>query len=420
MILNCFVLQSVHRNHFFRNHNFNIGISTQPNLLRALLPLFLYCYCCCLQPSLALSISTTMSARATTASTTTQGLLRVLGVRTAKVTYPTGNPNFAVKQSFPAGFDETESDPFLMCDYFGPSRSNGIEQDPDRFQVGWHPHRGMDICTYLKEGIGRHADSLGNRELFHTPGMQWISVGSGIEHAEGGGTPAGQNMTGFQIWINVPAKHKMDDPQYGTVDPKDLPLLSLGDIANKESIQLRLLAGHLNGERGPFLTKQPLQMFDLTMHGGKAYQHNVPLEMDNCLVYVYDGSGKVNGQSLSTHSVVRLDAGRGSDENTRGLVLEAGSSGMSAMVFAGKRINEPIAWQGPFVMNTQEELQKTMLECRRGQFPPKRVPWDYRKFASFPKNEQEKIRQQQQFQMQQCNSPSGSSSTVSMDKTQCL
>lgn len=83
----------------------------------------------------------------------------------------------------------------------------------------------MDICTYLIEGIGRHGDSLGNREEFATPGIQWISVGSGIEHAEGGGTPAGVNMQGFQIWINVPAENKMDDPSYGTHSPGEIPVI---------------------------------------------------------------------------------------------------------------------------------------------------------------------------------------------------
>ena len=280
---------------------------------------------------------------------TTSSMLRVLGVRSAKTTYPTGNPNFSVKQAFPAGFDEVESDPFLMCDYFGPSRSKGKETDPDRFDVPWHPHRGMDICTYLKEGVGRHADSMGNREEYATPGMQWISVGSGIEHAEGGGTPEGQNTTGFQLWINVPAKHKMDDPQYGTIEPKDFPLLQYSQVT------ARLLAGYVDGERGPFHTKQPLQMVDYMLLPNAAHSHNVPVELDNCLVYVYEGSGKVNNVEMKTHNVMRLDAAATiSDPALRQVVFSAGESGMSAMLFAGKRLNEPISWRDPFLMNTQE------------------------------------------------------------------
>lgn len=85
-------------------------------------------------------------------------------------------------QAFPSAFTAEESDPFLMCDFFGPKKSTGIETDPDAFPMGWHPHRGMDILTYLIEGIGRHADSLGNREEFASPGMQWISVVGKYNH----------------------------------------------------------------------------------------------------------------------------------------------------------------------------------------------------------------------------------------------
>ena len=102
--------------------------------------------------------------------------MKVLAVRGAEVAHPTGDPNFAVMQSFPSVFSAKEADPFLMCDAFGPVKSPGIETNPDKFQVQWHPHRGMDILTYITEGVGRHADSLGNRGEFASPGMQWISV----------------------------------------------------------------------------------------------------------------------------------------------------------------------------------------------------------------------------------------------------
>jgi redox-sensitive bicupin YhaK (pirin superfamily) len=125
-------------------------------------------------------------------------LMPVIAVRKSKVAYPTGRKDFAVMQTFPAAVSTEEADPFLMCDLFGPTLSHGVEKDPDTYPVDWHPHRGMDIATYIVEGRGRHADSMGNRGCFDSPGMQWCSVGSGIEHAEAGGTPAGQNMTGFQ------------------------------------------------------------------------------------------------------------------------------------------------------------------------------------------------------------------------------
>lgn len=166
--------------------------------------------------------SSRLSAEISTAGTMSVASsisMPVIAVRKAQVAHPTGDPNFSVMQGFPKPFSAEESDPFLMCDVFGPTPSKGIETNPDKFPIGWHPHRGMDILTYLTEGIGRHADSLGNRGTFSSPGMQWISVvslflsmvvkpfqlnlllqGSGIEHAESGGTPAGENLQGFQIW----------------------------------------------------------------------------------------------------------------------------------------------------------------------------------------------------------------------------
>ena len=115
--------------------------------------------------------------------------LQCLSVKTGSTTHPTGDPKFSVIETFPSAISAEDADPFLLCHHFGPAVSPGVATDPDSFPVAWHPHRGMDIATYLIEGVGRHGDSLGNREEYQTPGMQWISVGSGIEHAEGGGTP---------------------------------------------------------------------------------------------------------------------------------------------------------------------------------------------------------------------------------------
>lgn len=305
------------------------------------------------------------------------GEMKPMSVRKSKKVHPTGDPNFTVSQCFPAGFTAEESDPFLMCDHFGPKPSTGRVSDPDSFMVGWHPHRGMDICTYMKEGVGRHADSLGNRGEYATPGMQWISVGSGIEHAEGGGTPKGQNDCGFQIWINVPADRKMDDPRYGTVPPEDLPVLAA------EGLHARVLAGAVGGASGPFQTVQPLQMVDYALGPAASHTHVVPAELDNCLVYVYQGHGSVCGMPVPLQSIVRVDA---TDASARTVTLAAGPEGMSAMLFAGKRLRQPIAWQGPFVMNSDAELRQAMSECRSGAFPPIRAPWDYKRLAAFPKD----------------------------------
>ena len=306
-------------------------------------------------------------------------MLRVLQTLFSKKSFPTGNPDFSVQQAFPGSFkSELDTDPFLMCDYFGPKESEGIITDPDKFVVPWHPHRGMDICTYMTEGNGRHADSLGNRETFSSPGMQWISVGSGIEHAESGGTPKGQNESGFQIWINVPKNKKMLDPRYGTHGPSSLPLL------NGQGYSGRLLAGHIGDQKGPFETATAIEMIDIVIEPNAKFSHNLDSIYDQSIVYVYKGSGLINTSPANHLSVIQLDAR--TEGEGRGIELHAGELGFSCMLFSGKRINQPIAWRGPFVMNTQEEIQQVMNEIRSGNFPPKRVDYDYKKLSTFPKD----------------------------------
>jgi redox-sensitive bicupin YhaK (pirin superfamily) len=298
-------------------------------------------------------------------------------LKKAKITYPTGDPKFSVLQAFPAPLSAEETDPFLMCDFFGPAISKGLASHPDDFQVGWHPHRGMDILTYMKEGVGRHADSLGNRGEFLSPGMQWISVGSGIEHAEGGGTPAGQNMTGFQIWVNVPGKFKMEDPRYGTEPPENIPLITATGVKGL------LLAGAVGNALGPFKTVQSVQIIDYELTLNSTHEHYLPTELDNCIIYVYKGDGTIFGTKVPTNHVLRFDT---KDVLDRKLLFSAGSEGMSAIMFCGKRLNEPIAWHGPFVMNTDSEIQKTLDEYRRVTFLKKRANWDFKRISSKPKD----------------------------------
>lgn len=311
------------------------------------------------------------------------GLMNVLDVRRSKTAYPTGDPSFAVMQAFPGAYSAEEADPFLMCDLFGPIQSEGAVTDPDFYPIGWHPHRGMDIMTYIVEGVGRHADSMGNRETFPSPGMQWCSTGSGIEHAEAGGTPAGQNTTGFQIWINVPSVAKMNDPAYGTEPPENLPTAALQDGGKGFS---RLLAGTHNGKTGPFRTVTPVQMIDYVLEPGSGpVTHGIlPTSLDSTLILCYRGAGSVNGAPMKTFDVARLDA---TSPDTRQVVLEASTSGACFLFFSGKKLGEPIAWRGPIVMNTEAELEVAFQELRRGTFLKKRVPWDYKRIAAFPRKQ---------------------------------
>ena len=265
-----------------------------------------------------------------------------------------------------------------MADYFNMEETEG-KADVDEFPVGWHPHRGFDICSYLRSGTGRHGDSLGNRETFETPGMQWMSTGSGVEHAEGGGSDIGEVVQGFQIWVNVPADQKMNEPKYGTVPSKDMPLVDVN-----EGVKARVLAGKGWGAVGPMKAQSEIQMIDFELSEGSTTGcFDIADGFDTAILYVYEGKlDKANSseESIEEGHIVLFDA---ESEEQRGIELIASSSSNAkAMLFAGKKLKEPIAWHRPIVMNTQFQIQQTFMELRSGKFPPVRVEWDYKRLAS--------------------------------------
>ncbi|EQC25437.1 hypothetical protein SDRG_16703 [Saprolegnia diclina VS20] len=301
--------------------------------------------------------------------------MRTIRVVDANIAHPFGDDRTVI-QAFPRAIPSEESDPFLMCDHL-IIESDGRAAHADDFPIGWHPHRGMDIMTYLKRGTGRHGDSMGNREEFAAPGMQWISCGSGIEHAEGGANNAGEIEEGFQIWLNVPAKHKMDDPSYGTEDPATIPQVELSP-----GVQARLLAGPFaDGRTGQFKTKQFVQMVDFELSPSSTLTYDIPAGMDTCMLFVYEGDALLNTAPIRINQVALLDA---TNEAKRTFELTARSKAVSAMLFAGKKIKEPIAWHGPIVMNTQAQIRECFNDMRSGKFPPKRAPWDYKTLSAFP------------------------------------
>jgi redox-sensitive bicupin YhaK (pirin superfamily) len=168
----------------------------------------------------------------------------------------------------------------------------------------------------------------------------------------------------------------MDDPRYGTEAPERLPLLELGAGSSA-----RLLAGKSGDATGPFRTVQPLQMVDFDLAANAVVTHSVPHELDNVLLFCYRGAATVGGSKLPSLAVARLDA---TDSAARDIALAAGDQGARVMLFAGKRLQEPIAWHGPIVMSSQADVAKTFSELRSGNFPPVRVPWDYKRLSSFP------------------------------------
>jgi quercetin 2,3-dioxygenase len=344
------------------------------------------------------------NARTTCSSSAaaTSLLMNVKRIVQQGITHPFGDHR-TVQQAFPAAIPVDESDPFLMCDYFHAVEKNGPAQHEDEFPVDWHPHAGFDIASYLLSGTGRHADSLGNRITYETPGMQWMSTGSGVEHAEGGATAKGELMEGFQIWINTPSERKGDHPRYGTVPTRDLPVVSISDT----NATARILAGEAWGVCGPFKTIQPVQMIDFDIGPDTTIGFDIADAMDTAILYVYNGqiqllntvadvAGAVgdveeNSSNTNVHTIVEnghvvlFDADSSQQQQQRGIQLTTPNNNKArALLFAGKKIREPIAWRGPIVMNTKHQLIHIFQQIQAGQFPPHRVPWDYKRAATRP------------------------------------
>ena len=335
-------------------------------------------------------------------------MMPIKRIANSRIAHPFGDTREVSQAMGPMMFDgdgddkgitaEEDTDPFLMCDYFNSTEMDDLAKDDDDFPIGWHPHRGFDIATYLVNGKGRHGDSLGNRTTFESPGMQWMSTGSGVYHAEGGANPKGTQMEGFQIWINVPTDQKLDEPRYGTVQPDDIPCVELSKTA-----KARVLAGTCQDKTGPFLTVQPVQMLDIEISKPSPEDApdtpattttlEIPEEYETAILFVYQGSlQSINNddsyQNIQQGRVILLDA---SQEDKRQISVQTGEgrgngdeNAASIMLFAGKRLNQPIAWEGPIVMSDEYDIANTHSEIRGGFFPPVCVDWDYRTLSSKP------------------------------------
>mmetsp|Transcript_105324 Transcript_105324/g.339353 ORF Transcript_105324/g.339353 Transcript_105324/m.339353 type:complete len:375 (-) Transcript_105324:562-1686(-) len=320
----------------------------------------------------------------------------------AGIAYPTGDLSFKVYQPFPKVFPAEQVDPFLMCDEWGRSlkKMGEASVDPGAPDVAgerhanWHPHRGFDILSYVKEGRGRHADSLGNKATVRPGGLQWMRTGSGVEHAEGGGTPEGANKHGFQIWINLPAELKMAKPEYGTTQPEDVP-----EVRSPSGAVSRLLAGR---QGACFPSREDIHIADCELPGGASHVHLLPGTsgkaggFETLVVYVYRGQGVVGGRALGPQQGASLSlqvegqtladlAAEGQEEQRQlaqggelGLEIETGEAGLGLLVFAGRKLRQPIAWNGPVVMNTDLEIREAFDELRRGSFLKERAPYDFK------------------------------------------
>ena len=244
-------------------------------------------------------------------------------------------------------------DPFLMLDEFGSEK-------PGDYIGGFpsHPHRGFETVTYMLDGRMRHKDNHGNEGLLTPGSVQWMTAGRGIVHSEMPEQEQGL-MRGFQLWINLPASEKMTAPKYQEFDAKQIPLVSLANGA-----RIKVIAGEMGDVTGPVRqpATQPIYL-DVWLGAGLSFEHGLPAA-HNAFVYVYKGALNllVNDEKhpIQTSELVSL---------TPGDAVRFEASSETRFIFvAGKPLNEPVARYGPFVMNTQAEIQQAIVDFQAGRF----------------------------------------------------
>ncbi len=268
--------------------------------------------------------------------------------------------------------DTTELDPFLLFDDF---RS----ENPDDYLAGfpWHPHRGIETITYVLAGRVEHGDSLGNRGNLGAGDVQWMTAGSGIMHQEMPQGDAQGRMHGFQLWANLPSSLKMTRPRYQDVAARDIP-----ELVDDDGTRVRVICGEFWGKKGPVegVAADP-RYVDVSVPPGQRKRLAVETSR-HAFAYVFAGSGTFRDASQPQGVVTeRIDGSdlvtRDADTGNRSLVLfdsgdevtvQAGDEGIRFLLVSGKPIEEPVAWYGPIVMNTKDQLQQALAELRAGTF----------------------------------------------------
>ncbi len=272
------------------------------------------------------------------------------------------------------GFGTTsEFDPFLLFDDFRNDR-------PADYQAGfpWHPHRGIETITYVLAGTVEHGDSLGNKGKMGAGDVQWMTAGSGIMHQEMPKGDARGRMHGFQLWANLPSSLKMTAPRY-----QDIPAAVIPEVTDDDGTHVRVITGDFWGKTGPVegVAADP-RYLDVFVPPGK--RKTLPVEVGrHAFAYVFEGSGTFSGASQPFGVLTEKENGDGSETlvreriGNRSLVVfdtgdevtvQAGDEGIRFLLVSGKPIEEPVAWHGPIVMNTQAELQQAVSELRSGTF----------------------------------------------------
>jgi len=241
-------------------------------------------------------------------------------------------------------------DPFLLLDEFG-------SDDPSEYVAGfpWHPHRGIETITYVLTGDVEHGDSLGNSGVIEAGDVQWMTAGRGIVHQEMPLGDADGVMRGFQLWANLPAAHKMTAPRYRDVSAGEVPEVEQGRGAT-----VKVICGEVDGVTGPVgdVVIEPLYL-DVSLGPGGAFDQRVERGL-TAFVHVFEGEAAIGDRLVARGTLALLG-----DGDT--VAVNAGE-GARFLLVAGRPLGEPVAWGGPIVMNTREEVDEALEEYRAGTF----------------------------------------------------
>lgn len=236
-------------------------------------------------------------------------------------------------------------DPFLMLDHFSVSPPGGF---PD------HPHRGFETVTYMLEGGMTHQDFAGHKGTIRAGDVQWMTAGRGIIHSE---MPAEANNNGLQLWINLKSNDKMIEPNYQELLSENIP------SGEKDGVEVRVIAGESMGVNSPVYTRTPTMFLDFTMLPGTQLHQNIE-ESWNSFAYIMEGEGvfgSPNSSPIMSHHVIVFTQGDGLS------VWNNSSNPLRFVLIGGQPLNEPVAQYGPFVMNTQSEIEKTLEDYQNGR-----------------------------------------------------
>jgi len=258
-----------------------------------------------------------------------------------------------LKRAF--GYADPSLDPFLLLDDFH-------SDDPNDYLAGfpWHPHRGIETITYMLHGQIEHGDSMDNSGVIGAGDVQWMTAGSGIIHQEM--PKKNENdpvLAGFQLWANLPASHKMMDPRYRDITKEQIP-----EVIVNDSVRVKIICGEVNGVKGPVqdIVTDP-EYLDVSIEPNSVFKHAID-NTYNVFAYVIEGEATFNptkDEIVGTEHLVIFKEG---DE----VLIQTKDKSVRFLLISGKPIGEPVAWRGPIVMNSEEELRIAFDEYNKGTF----------------------------------------------------